>query len=118
LAVAGGAWHTSAVLLTSSRADEMLMGPRSAVHRGRELRHQVSWHPSPHAAHVLAGRATVCHIKRTTRYRADNHGHIDATHELVVLAGPASTHPANMPDKDEGAGSSPARPTKPAPDQW
>jgi hypothetical protein len=52
-----------------------------------------------------------CHSRATSdgqpRYRADNHGHIHATDELVVLAGPARTHPANVPDKDEAGGSSP-----------
>ena len=46
-----------------------------------------------------------CHSRATSkgqpRYRADNHGHFHPTVELVVLAGPARTHPANMPDKDE-----------------
>jgi hypothetical protein len=56
-----------------------------------------------------------CHSRATSdgqpRYRADNHGHIYATDELGILAGPARTHPANVPDKDEGGGSSPPRPT-------
>ena len=63
-----------------------------------------------------------CHSRATSkgqsRYPADNHGHIYATDELVVLAGPARTHPANMPDKDEAAGASPARPTRPALTCW
>jgi hypothetical protein len=46
-----------------------------------------------------------CHSRATSkgqpRYRADNHGHFHPTVELVVLAGPARTHPANMPDKEE-----------------
>src|SRR5215211_5201181 len=44
-----------------------------------------------------------CHSRATSkgqpRYRADNHGHFHPTVELFVLAGPARTHPANMPDK-------------------
>jgi hypothetical protein len=46
-----------------------------------------------------------CHSRATSkgrpRYPADNHGHSYATDELVVLPGPARTHPTNMPDKDE-----------------
>jgi hypothetical protein len=53
-----------------------------------------------------------CHSRATSkgrsRYPADNHGHIYATDELVVLPGPARTHSANMPNKDEVPGSSPA----------
>jgi hypothetical protein len=57
-----------------------------------------------------------CHIQGSIRYAADNHGHSYAADELVVLAGPARTHPANVPDKDELPGSSPARPTTPGVD--
>ena len=56
-----------------------------------------------------------CHSRATSkgqsRSPADNHGHICTTDELAVLAGPARTHPANVPDKDEVGGSSPPRPT-------
>ena len=57
---------------------------------------------------------------RATRvpYRRVNHG-IERTTTVTAIrllswpchAPPARTHPANMPDKDEAAGSSPARPT-------
>ena len=51
-----------------------------------------------------------CHSRATSKGQswsaADNHGHIHATDELVVLAGPARTHPANVPDKDEVPGPS------------
>jgi hypothetical protein len=44
-----------------------------------------------------------CHSRATpqgqARYPADNHGHLYATDVLVVLARPARTHPANVPDK-------------------
>jgi hypothetical protein len=41
-----------------------------------------------------------CHIGQSIPVPSGNHGLIYVADELVVLAGPARTHPANVPDKD------------------
>ena len=71
--------------------------------------------PSGCCARETSGRRhRSCHSRAksdgTSRYRADIHGHFHPTLELVVTAGRARTHPANVPDQDEVPGSSPGRP--------
>jgi hypothetical protein len=65
----------------------------------------------PEASRVRARSSSRATSDGQARSLKDNHGHLRWPDELVVIAGPARTHPADMPDKDEAAGSSPARPT-------